>query len=118
MKYQVDGWNNFCRVFELPLDYPRDFCFGGGHPVNFQMVDWFNPVSGIGQPAVSKDVWQKEVGEIEVVETTEDDLRASLIPFLSEKKYVKPDRSYLVLCDFGAAIRFCKVEAQQYTSAD
>ena len=60
MKYKVDGWNNFCRIFELPETYPKEYCFGGGHPVSFQMVDWFNPVPGIAQPAVTKKFGAKK----------------------------------------------------------
>lgn len=106
MQYEVDGWNNFCRVFELPENFPGNYCFGEGHPVNFQMVDWFNPISGIGQPAVSKKVWQEKVGEIETKMITIDELYVSIVPFLLEKTYIKPKREYLVLCDFGAAIKF------------
>lgn len=106
MKYEVDGWNNFCRVFELPEKYPNDYCFGGGHPVNFQMVDWFQPVAGIGNPAVSKEVWRENVGKIEIKKVSLDELQESLVPWLMEKQYVKPGRDYLVLCDFGATLRF------------
>jgi len=28
-------------VFRLPEQVPSDFCFGGGWPVNFQLIDWF-----------------------------------------------------------------------------
>jgi len=106
MKYNVDGWNNFCRVFELPMEYPRGYCFGGGLPVNFQMIDWFNPVPEIDNPAVSKEVWREKVGEIKQKEVSLNWLYENLVPWLSEKDYVKPDREYLVLCDFGATIRF------------
>ena len=61
MRYKVDGWNNFCRVFELPAEYPEDFCFGGGHPVSIQMVDWFNPVPDVSMAGCSKEVWEEEV---------------------------------------------------------
>ena len=108
MKYKVDGWNNFCRVFELPEKYTGEYCFGGGNPVMFLMVDWFYPVTGIDQPAVSKKVWRKKVGEIKVEEIDIDELSEKLVPWLCEKEYVKPGREYLVLCDFGAAIRFTK----------
>ncbi len=104
--FKVDGWNNFCRVFEIPEQYPEGFCFGGGRPVNFQMVDWFNPVQGLPQPGISKEVWRKEVGEIETKEVTTEELNKKLIPFLIDKQYVKKGREYLVLCNFGAAIRF------------
>ena len=106
MDYKVDGWNNFCRVFELPEDYPEDYCFGGGHPVVFQMIDWFNPIPGIGQSAVTKEVWREKVGKIETKEISHDELRESLLPWLLEKQYVKQGRNYLVLCDFGAALQF------------
>ena len=106
MNYKVDGWNNFCRVFELPESYPNDYCFGGGHSVIFKMVDWFNPVPDIGQPAVSKEVWRKEVGEIEIKEVPLEWFYEKLVPWLLEKRYVKSGKEYLVLCDFGAAIRF------------
>jgi len=108
MKYKVDGWNNFCRVFELPKNFSSDYCFNGGHATNFQMVDWFNPVMGIGQPAVSKEVWKKEVGEIEFVEIDETEFKEKALPWIKEKNYIKPGREYLILCDFGMAITFKK----------
>jgi hypothetical protein len=106
MKYEIDGWNNFCRVFELPKEYPTGFCFGGGYPVEFKMVDWFNPVYGLPQPGVTKEVWIKEVGEIKTKIMTTDDLHSSIVPFLLQKQYVESGRRYLVLCDFGASIVF------------
>ena len=106
MEYQVDGWNNFCRVFEIPERYPNEYCFGGGIPVNFEMVDWFNPISGISQPAVTKEVWCKEVGDIEVKQISIDELYKTLVPWLRKKQYIKPGRKYFVLCDFGAALQF------------
>lgn len=106
MLYTVDGWNNFCRVFEIPKSYPEGFCFGVGKPVNFQMVDWFNPVSCLSQPAVSKKVWLEEVGEIETIKVTLEALRINLQSFLRDKCYVKLGRKYLVLCDFGAVFIF------------
>ncbi len=104
--FKVDGWNNFCRVFLLPEDYPHDFCFGGGHAVNFQMVDWFCPVPDIPQPAVTKEEWIKKVGEIKTVNKTLAEIEELLIPWLQGKQYIKPERKYLVLYDFGAASVF------------
>ena len=106
MKYKVDGWNNFCRVFELPESYPKGFCFNGGHPTTFQMVDWFNPVCGLPVPTVSKEVWKEKVGEIESQEVDIDDLEKSLVPWLQQKIYTKPNRQYLVIYDFGGATVF------------
>jgi hypothetical protein len=108
MEYKVDGWNNFCRVFELPKSYPKGFCFSGGHSVAIQMVDWFYPVPQVNQPAVSKEVWRQDVGVIEITVVSDAELREKLIPFLQEKLYVKPNREYLVLTDFGAAFTFKK----------
>jgi hypothetical protein len=105
MKYSVDGWNNFCRVFELPQRFSSKFCFGG-IPTNFQMVDWFNPVPDIGTPAVSKEVWKEKVGDIETVEIDHDELSNDLIGSLRMKRYIRPDRTYLIICDFGASFIF------------
>lgn len=106
MIYKVDGWNNFCRVFELPVRYPEDFCFIGGHPVNFQLVDWFYPVPNIQMAGVSKEVWKKEVGEIKVEKIELEELEKTLIPFLQQKNYIKPKRKYLVLYSFGGSSVF------------
>lgn len=106
MKYKVDGWNNFCRVFELPESYPKGFCFNGGHSVNFKLVDWFNPVCGIPQPTVSREVWMDKVGKIETKEIDLADLEETLVPWLQSKIYVKPCFKYLVLYDFGGATVF------------
>jgi hypothetical protein len=108
MKYKVDGWNNFCRVFELPDMFPSEFCFGGGHPVTFKIIDWFNPIPDVGQPAVSKEIWKEEVGEIEVKEVIHDEIVAKLVPFLQKKQYITEDKKYLVMCDFGASFTFEK----------
>lgn len=110
MKYQVDGWNNFCRVFELPTEFSSDFCFGGGVPTNFQMVDWFNPVPDIDRPAVSKKVWTEKVGGIKIKEVVHEELFNTLTVFLKKKSYVnmKPNRKYLVICDFGMCFTFSK----------
>jgi len=108
MKYEVDGWNNFCRVFELPEEYPTEFCFGGGHPVTFKIVDWFNPVPNIGQPVIDKEKWLEKVGEIEVTVIDLDEFSEKLIAWMLEKSYIVEGKQYLILCDFGASILFKK----------
>jgi len=40
----VTQLNNFCRVFELPQTFSEAYCFSGGIPTVFIMVDWFNPI--------------------------------------------------------------------------
>ncbi len=42
-RYVVTDMTNFMRIFRLPLQYPKGFCFGGGYSVEMQLVDWFNP---------------------------------------------------------------------------
>ncbi len=105
-KYTVDGWNNFCRVFKLPDSFPSEFCFGGGVPVNFQMVDWFNPIPELSIPTVNKTYWLKFIGEIETKEIDLDELEKTLIPFLQKKVYVKQNKDYLILYKFGASTIF------------
>lgn len=80
---------NFCRVFELPTEYPRGHCFGGGRLVQMLMVDWFNP-------------WPPELPD----EATWQDVTKLLRSFLSGKRYVKPGRQYLVVTGFGEAMLF------------
>ena len=94
MKYKVSLCNNFCRVFELPVSMSHDYCFGGGIANNFQMVDWFNPVNGIPIVGCRK--------------VDHDELVAELLPWLQQKICLKPDQTYLVLCDFGMSFQFKK----------
>lgn len=106
MKYQVDAWNNFCRVFKLPKEYPKSYCFGGGKPVTMVMQDWFCPVQNMPQAAVSKEVYEKEVGPIKTIEVDGDELAEMISSWLQKKEYVEPDKSYLVICNFGLAFTF------------
>lgn len=108
MEYKVDGWNNFCRVFEVPKIFSPDFCFSGGISTNFLMVNWFNPIPNISQPAVSKEVWEEKVGDIEIKSITHDELIKDLVPFVESGNYCKKGYQYLILCNFGAAILFTK----------
>ena len=106
--YTVDGWNNFCRVFEIPEKFSNQYCFGGGIPTTFKMVDWFNPVSGLDSPAVTKEVWREKVGKIESVQISSDELYFKLKDFLLNKKYVQENRFYILITDFGASFIFQK----------
>lgn len=107
MKYIVNPWNNFCRIFELPVRFPSDYCFGGGHPVNFQMIDWFYPTE-VPQAAVPKEVWAEKVGPVkdQDVEIDHEELKSKLLPFLQGKQYIKPGREYLFMSDFGMTFTF------------
>lgn len=106
--YEVDRWNNFCRVFMLPEKFSSNFCFGGGIPTNFQMVDWFNPVANIGSPGISKKEWLENFKNLDGMQTTITlkELKDNLLPHLQVKTYVRTDRQYLVICDFGATFMF------------
>lgn len=81
---------NFCRVFELPRNYPNDFCFGGGHSVLMQMVDWFQP-------------WPDSIETWEEVESM-------LREFVRRKSYAKPDRKYLIITAFDKALIISEVK--------
>lgn len=100
--FKVDAWNNFCRVFELPDKFLSDYCFGGGISTTFKMVDWFNPVPDIFTAGCSKEIYRKEVGEIEVKEVSYHDLFNPIINFVKEKNYYNPHKTYLIICNFGA----------------
>lgn len=95
MNYKAEACNNFCRVFELPDEYPKGFCFDGGIPLTITMIDWFNPISNDDQ-----------LGDSKVVQISHKDLYADLIPYIKIKPYIKPKTKYLVLCDFGASLLF------------
>lgn len=95
-KYKVTGLNNFCRVFQVPSEFPKGYCFGGGLDTNFKMQDWFNPVS-------------IEWGGDSEQEVDAAEVKESLIDFLNKKKYTTEGKKYLVMCNFGFDFTFiCK----------
>ena len=107
MEYRIDGWNNLCNVFELPDEFSNEFCHNGGHPTNFLLIDWFY-LTNMDIAACSKEIFKKEFGEIEVREFSREGIEKMLIPFLIRKNYVKQDKKYLIICDFGAVFMFDK----------
>lgn len=64
------------RVYRLPAQLTAGFCFGGGHPIVFQNVDWFD------EPPEDMAITRAGV---------EAEVRA--------KKYFDPAASFLVLDD-------------------
>ena len=104
--FQVHSWNNFCRVFRLPDNYPKGFCFGGGLPTTFTMVDWFYPVPDMSIASISMAEWDEKFGSHEIKEISLIELMKSLVPFLREKNYFDANNTYLVICAFGAAFTF------------
>lgn len=91
---KITDSNNFCRVFELPEQYPEGYCFGGGHYVDFKMVDWFQPLPR--EALLGKNImpWSEYVCVVK--------------SFLKGKDYVKPNRKYLLITDFGESFVFEK----------
>lgn len=115
MKYQVNGFNNFCRVFRLPKVYPQGYCFGGGLPTTFVMVDWFCPVIGLPQWAISEKHYNElvEKGEITDLEShskevDSTELQKTLTDWLGQKNYMNEGETYLLICNFGMAFTFSK----------
>ena len=89
MIIKITHVNNFCRVFELPeeKDYSSAYCFAGGIPTAFMMVDWFIPVP-VGK--------YKEITEEDWIEIQE-----RLRKFISDKCYYNPNKRYIVVTGFG-----------------
>jgi len=94
MKYKVTQATNFLRVFRLPDEYPSDYCFGGGHSVEIQLLDWFNAFS-------QQDFWEKDEKEVDTTEQEYIDHIDSLKQFIKEKIYFNSNKTYMVLTDYG-----------------
>lgn len=112
MEYVVTGFTNFCRVFELPDSYPSEHCFGEGHIVHFRMVDWFKPIQGLPNWAISEEKYNELVekgelnGEGNITIVNGDKIASDLKKFLSQKIYIKNKKQYLVICKFGFSFMF------------
>jgi hypothetical protein len=85
--------NRLGRVFEIPREFPPGFLHGGGEPVSFTMVDWFDawphPVmnTGVGQ---EPEDWPKVA----------DMLREVIL----HKNYIREGYRYLLITDFGGSL--------------
>ena len=91
----------------LPENFSNDYCFGGGHPTNFQMVDWmYDPQ--IGRATISRERFIEEYGDKRIMETEKSlqEFKDELIPFLQGKNYMLKGRKYLFLHDCGASLIF------------
>lgn len=97
-KFTITEMNNFCRILRLPTSYPEDYCFGGGHPVQCQLVDWFNPIPP--KDGCSFDDYPRTI-EADEMET----IRGMLRDFIREKVYVTsyPTRKFILVADYGDA---------------
>lgn len=92
MEWTIKDGTNFLRVFQLPKEFPSDYCFGGGHATCFMMVDWFNAVS-------PEKLWKAPAIQFSEKEYSEhiDKLRG----YIKEKRYFNPEHTYMVLTDYG-----------------
>ncbi len=92
MKITITQENNFIRIFRMPQQFRSDFCFGGGHPVNFQMVDWFNPIP-------QEELWSGKPKELTDKELEE--YREAIREFIKVKNYYDPKFQFLALSAYG-----------------
>ncbi len=96
MKWTITYATNFVRIFRLPNKFPSDYCFSGGHPTMFVLVDWFNP---FGQ----EDFWEDKTKEfdgndIEYLKHIEE-----FKDFIKAKKYFNSNFTFMALTDYGDA---------------
>lgn len=94
MKYTITYATNFLRVFRVPDDFPSDYCFAGGHPVKFVMVDWFNAFS-------EHDFWNNQIKTFDETDVQYLEHVESLREYIKGKTYFKPDHTFMVLTDYG-----------------
>ena len=96
MRFKVTEAHNFIRIFRLPEEFPSDYCFAGGHPVTIQIVDWFNPFPQV-------DFWDDKPKEFNSTERWYQEHVEKLKDFIKEKRYFKPEYTYMALTDYGDA---------------
>ena len=94
MIFKVTEATNFLRVFCLPDIFPSGYCFGGGHPSIFMMVDWFNAFP-------QEDFWSEETKEVNILDADYQKHIEELKGFIKEKMYFNPTHTYMVLTDYG-----------------
>jgi len=94
MKYRITEATNFIRIFEVPDEFPPEFCFGGGHNTIFILTDWFNPFE-------QKLFWEEK--ELVYVESSlaYQERIIKLRNFVKGKQYFKPDKTFMALTDYG-----------------
>lgn len=63
------------HVYRLPSRLSDGYCFGGGRPITFQNVDWFDAPISEG--------------------------REGLTDFIKKKRYFSPQARFLVLADYA-----------------
>ena len=85
---------NFLRVFKVPNEFPKGYCFDGGHLVSFEIIDWFNAITPMDFQKVETVIEQSDDEYDKWVEVVRD--------FIKGKKYFNPTFTYMVMTDYGA----------------
>ena len=93
-KYKITEATNFLRVFCLPDKLPSDYCFGGGHPSIFTVIDWFNAIP-------PQSLWEKDEIVYEEDGREYQELRRELCDFIKGKKYYNTLKTFMILTDYG-----------------
>jgi len=96
MKYIITEATNFLRIFRLPTQYPSGYCFGGGHPVKIQLVDWYNAV----EPS---KLWETPSIEYDAASVEYEQFIVKHKQYITQKAYFKETSDYLVITDYGDA---------------
>ena len=91
-EFHITQNDNRIKIFRLPEAYPSDFCFGGGHPVTFQLVDWFDPLDH-----------QRLYNDTVVILSGEalQEQRERVDKFIRCKNYYDPNFQYLAITSYG-----------------
>jgi hypothetical protein len=96
MKYRVTEATNFIRILLVPSELPEDFCFSGGHPTVFTVVDWFNPF-------IPCDCWDTKGIEFDDTDAEYQKHIEELREFVKGKRYFDPTQTFMALTDYGDA---------------
>ncbi len=94
MKWTITDVTNFLRIFQLPDSFPEDFCFAGGRPSTFTLVDWFNAFP-------QEDFWGDKTKEFDSADEKYRLHIEKLKEYIKGKKYYHPEYTYMVLTDYG-----------------
>lgn len=92
--WKITDATNFLRLFRLPETFPKGYCFGGGYPTAFQLVDWFNPFD-------QQDFWKFEIKEFDEADPEYLKHIEELKDFIKGKKYFNSNYTYMALTDYG-----------------
>lgn len=69
--------NTMVYVYRLPHRMSEGYCFGGGHSIIFQNIDWFNGFDGMTREDLERGISTKKYlrdGEAYLVCSPENDI--------------------------------------------